>query len=79
MLTTRIDTVIHTVSPGITLHCRVAGPAGAPTLLFLHGFPEGAFVWDALLAHFSQPEHGLPLRGALAAGFWPVQHPHRRP
>lgn len=26
--------------------------------MFVHGFPEGAFVWDALLEHFSQPEHG---------------------
>ena len=53
-----ITTAVHTVAPGITLHCRVAGPPGAPTLLFLHGFPEGAFVWDALLTHFSQPENG---------------------
>jgi pimeloyl-ACP methyl ester carboxylesterase len=27
-------------------------------LLFLHGFPEGAFAWDAMLAHFSKPENG---------------------
>jgi pimeloyl-ACP methyl ester carboxylesterase len=26
--------------------------------LFLHGFPEGAWVWDTLLLHFSQPENG---------------------
>ena len=26
--------------------------------MFLHGFPEGAFIWDGLLAHFSQPAHG---------------------
>jgi pimeloyl-ACP methyl ester carboxylesterase len=24
----------------------------------LHGFPEGAFIWDALLLHFSRPENG---------------------
>ena len=53
-----ITTAVHTVAPGISLHCRVAGPPGAPTLLFLHGFPEGAFVWDALLTHFSLPENG---------------------
>jgi pimeloyl-ACP methyl ester carboxylesterase len=34
------------------LECRVAGPKGAPLLVFLHGFPEAAFVWDALLARF---------------------------
>jgi len=27
-------------------------------LLFLHGFPEAAFVWDELLLHFARPEHG---------------------
>jgi pimeloyl-ACP methyl ester carboxylesterase len=27
-------------------------------LLFLHGFPEGAFIWDGLLEHFAQPAHG---------------------
>ena len=37
---------------GIALDCRAAGPAGAPVLLFLHGFPEGAFVWDDMLRHF---------------------------
>jgi epoxide hydrolase 4 len=39
---------------GITLSCRVAGPADAPVLVFLHGFPEAAFVWDELLLHFGQ-------------------------
>ncbi len=29
---------------GVTLSCRAAGPAGAPVLLFLHDFPEAAFV-----------------------------------
>ncbi|WP_422845493.1 alpha/beta fold hydrolase [Acidovorax sp. M2(2025)] len=43
---------------GITLHCRTSGVAGRPTLLFLHGFPEGAFIWDELLLHFSRPENG---------------------
>ena len=26
--------------------------------MFLHGFPEAAFIWDDLLAHFSKPENG---------------------
>lgn len=37
---------------GITLACRAAGPRAAPLLVFLHGFPEAAFVWDELLRHF---------------------------
>jgi len=43
---------------GIDLDCRLAGQAGQPVMLFLHGFPEAAFVWDELLLHFSQAEHG---------------------
>lgn len=38
---------------GITLSCRAAGERGQPVMVFLHGFPEGAFVWDGLLAHFA--------------------------
>jgi epoxide hydrolase 4 len=47
-----IETTFASLPHGITLHCRVAGPPGAPVLLFLHGFPEAAFVWDEMLAHF---------------------------
>jgi len=47
-----IDTMRFDLSHGISLHCRVAGPAGAPVLLFLHGFPEAGFMWDDLLEHF---------------------------
>lgn len=43
---------------GVELSCRCAGNEGQPVLMFLHGFPEAAFVWDELLAHFSQAEHG---------------------
>jgi pimeloyl-ACP methyl ester carboxylesterase len=48
-----IDTFVAELPGGIRLSCRAAGPAGAPVLVFLHGFPEAAFVWDELLAHFS--------------------------
>jgi len=43
---------------GARLHCHTAGERGRPVLLFLHGFPEGAFIWDGLLEHFSQATHG---------------------
>jgi pimeloyl-ACP methyl ester carboxylesterase len=36
----------------------MAGEAGRPVMLFLHGFPEAAFVWDEMLAFFSDPAHG---------------------
>ena len=34
---------------GIHLNCRAAGDPAAPVVLLVHGFPEGAFVWDAML------------------------------
>ncbi|MDM0038217.1 alpha/beta hydrolase [Variovorax sp. J22G21] len=43
---------------GITLSCRATGEAGRPLMVFLHGFPEAAFIWDELLEYFAQPEHG---------------------
>lgn len=36
----------------------MAGAEGRPVMLFLHGFPEAAFVWDEMLAFFSDPAHG---------------------
>jgi pimeloyl-ACP methyl ester carboxylesterase len=47
-----IETFQAVLPHGITLSCRASGPTGAPVLLFLHGFPEAAFVWDELLEHF---------------------------
>ncbi len=52
------ETLAHTLPHGITLNCRVSGEQGRPVLMFLHGFPEAAFVWDPLLAYFSRPENG---------------------
>ena len=53
-----IKTHLQTLPHGITLSCRSTGERGRPVLLFLHGFPEGAFVWDALLLHFALPQNG---------------------
>jgi len=43
---------------GITLSCRAAGERGRPVLVFLHGFPEAAFIWDEILEHFARPANG---------------------
>ena len=40
------------------VHVPTGADARTPVLLFLHGFPEAAFVWDGLLTHFAQPQHG---------------------
>lgn len=53
-----IETYLQPLLHGISLSCRAAGSRGRPVLIFLHGFPEGAFVWDALLEHFSRTENG---------------------
>src|SRR3990167_934103 len=54
MISTELVTLPANGAEQPFLNCRVAGPRGAPLLLFLHGFPEAAFVWDDLLAHFGQ-------------------------
>lgn len=53
-----IETFLQDLPHGITLSCRAAGERGRPVLMFLHGFPEAAFVWDALLENFAQPQNG---------------------
>ena len=53
-----IETWQQDLPHGITLSCRACGQPDRPVLLFLHGFPEAAFVWDDLLAHFAHPDHG---------------------
>ncbi len=54
MIQTRRLTLPH----GISLSCRMAGDPSRPALVFLHGFPEAAFVWDGLLEHFARPDNG---------------------
>lgn len=53
-----IETHLRDLPHGITLSCRETGPLGGRVLMFVHGFPEAAFVWDGLMRHFAQPEHG---------------------
>lgn len=39
---------------GVALHCAVAGEAGRPLMLFLHGFPEFWAAWRAPMAYFAE-------------------------
>jgi pimeloyl-ACP methyl ester carboxylesterase len=52
-----IETLDIALPHGVTLSCRACGPRDAPLLLFVHGFPEAAFVWDALLERFGARWH----------------------
>jgi len=38
---------------GTRLHCAVAGDAGRPLMLFLHGFPEFWAAWRVPMRHFA--------------------------
>jgi len=40
-------------SGGVNLHCAVAGQAGRPLMLFLHGFPEFWAAWRKPMAYFA--------------------------
>ena len=53
-----IDTRIQTLPHGIDLSVRSCGERARPVLMFLHGFPEAAFVWDEYLEHFAKSENG---------------------
>lgn len=53
-----IETYQKELPHGIRLSCRATGERGRPVLMFLHGFPEAAFVWEDLLEHFAQAAHG---------------------
>jgi len=44
-----IETFELALPHGISLSCRACGPSDAPRLIFLHGFPEAAFIWDELM------------------------------
>ena len=48
-----IETFMAKLPGGVSLSCRAAGPRDAPLLLFLHGFPEGAFIWDEMMLALS--------------------------
>ncbi len=53
-----LQTYLQALPHNITLSVRVTGERGCPVLMFLHGFPEAAFVYDELLEHFAKPENG---------------------
>ena len=48
-----LETLHFDTAEGIRLHAQACGPAGAPVLLFVHGFPECWYTWHRQLAAFS--------------------------
>ncbi|MEO6103081.1 MAG: alpha/beta hydrolase [Pseudoxanthomonas sp.] len=48
-----IETFDVELPTGIRLNYRSIGRSDAPLLVFLHGFPEGAFIWDQVMQALS--------------------------
>ena len=50
---------------GTRLHYASAGEPGKPLMLFVHGFPEFWYEWEAQLAEFGQTHYAVApdLRG----------------
>jgi pimeloyl-ACP methyl ester carboxylesterase len=44
-----VETFDTVLPHGITLSCRALRAPGRPRVLLLHGFPEGAFIWDEVM------------------------------
>ena len=60
-----LETRFFDSADGIRLHAKVCGPDNAPTLLFVHGFPEFWYAWRAQLPEFSRDYRcvAIDLRG----------------
>jgi pimeloyl-ACP methyl ester carboxylesterase len=60
-----LETQFFNTADGIRLHAKACGPAGAPVLLFVHGFPECWYTWHWQLAAFSADHRcvAIDLRG----------------
>ncbi len=41
------------LSTGVELDVAITGPADAPPLILLHGFPESHRTWRYVMAHFA--------------------------
>ncbi len=70
------------LSHGIDLACRCVDAPNpqAPRVLYLHGFPEAAFVWDELMGLLAPQAHGVApnLRGYIGSSS-PVEVAAYRP
>lgn len=60
-----IEGQFATLASGVRLHYASAGARDKPLLLFLHGFPEFWYAWQAQLAHFGDSHFAVApdLRG----------------
>jgi pimeloyl-ACP methyl ester carboxylesterase len=68
------------LSNGMRLHFASAGTKGQPLMLFVHGFPEAWFEWEAQLSAFGEDHYAVApdLRGFNLSGK-PVGVEHYKP
>lgn len=52
-MTTALPLTRIALSTGVELDVAMAGPADAPAMIFLHGFPESHRTWRFILTHFA--------------------------
>jgi pimeloyl-ACP methyl ester carboxylesterase len=58
LLSSRRSVSYHTVDvEGLNIFYREAGPADAPTVLLLHGFPSSSRMWESLLPLLADKYH----------------------
>ena len=67
-----IETRRIALSTGITMNVALAGPADAPPVIFLHGFPESHRTWRAIVPLL---EHDLRLIMPDLRGFGATDKP----
>ena len=48
-----VEHELHDLPTGVRVHVAVAGPAGAPTVLCLHGWPQHWWVWREVIPRLS--------------------------
>lgn len=48
-----IETFTVTTTDGLSLAVAATGPAGAPTLVCIHGYPDNPWVWDGIARELS--------------------------
>ncbi|MES1929668.1 short chain dehydrogenase [Salinisphaera dokdonensis CL-ES53] len=47
------DKAVFVRGDGVDIACHVAGPSGAPVLVFVHGYPDNHEVWDRLVTELA--------------------------
>lgn len=69
----------HVLATGVTVHVAVAGPADAPAIIALHGWPQHWYAWRSVIGELAREHRVLApdLRG-LGWSQWPADGDFRK-